>query len=59
MTIFLKHVEFIVFMLEIDCNLMPFTHNMYEYKKKNCDMEKLSKKCVHLKYDINIIYIYI
>ena len=43
MTILSKPVEFIVFKLEIDCNLMSFIQNMYEYKKKFRDIKKLSK----------------
>ena len=31
---------------------MPFIQNMYEYKKVFRDIEKLSKKWVHLKCDI-------
>ena len=37
---------------------MSFIQNMYEYKKVFRDIEKLSKKCVHLKYDIEYIYIF-
>ena len=32
---------------------MSFIQNMYEYKKVFRDIEKLSKKCLHLKCDID------
>ena len=33
---------------------MSFIQNMYEYKKGFRDIEKLSKKCVHLKCNIDL-----
>ena len=38
---------------------MFFIQNMYEYKKVFRDIEKLSKKHVHLKSDIDYNYKYL